>query len=88
MNMDELEFQQMLAREKLVVDALYRNHGIGSPPVKTDGDMLDWMIFNSATVCHSSDADFCSVKWGDRDGDHETGRFGNARNAISSAMVA
>lgn len=52
-----------------------------------DAERLDWMIFHSAKVRHSSDGEFCTVTWYDDEGQaHVTKPFGNARQAIDAAM--
>lgn len=48
-----------------------------------DTERLDYMIFYSAKVCHSSDADDCWVTWWDREGEyHRSGASGDARKCI------
>jgi hypothetical protein len=54
----------------------------------TDTRRLDWMIFYSGTIAHSSDGEFCWVKWYE-DGEEMCGPLlGNARDAIDAAMEA
>lgn len=52
----------------------------------TERNRLDWMIFHSASVRHSNDAEFCWVEWADREeGIQQTGNYTNARDAIDAA---
>ena len=52
-----------------------------------DAERLNWMIFHSAKVRHSSDGEFCTVTWYDDEGQvHETKPFGSARQAIAAAI--
>ena len=52
-----------------------------------DTEMLNWMIFNSAEVCHSRDGDDCWVSWYDDEGGHnQTKLHHNSREAIQAAM--
>lgn len=59
---------------------------------RTDTELLDWLIFYSGQVLHSSDGDACWVKWYSADeengdaGQCETEQFDDARNAIRAAM--
>ena len=55
--------------------------------MKTDTEMLDWMIFNSAQVCHDTDGESCWVIWHDRDGSYRTDYYDDSREAISQAMA-
>lgn len=54
-----------------------------------DAQRLEWMIFNSATVCHANDDEFCWVDWYDRADEEKkrTALFDNARDAIDAAMT-
>lgn len=52
----------------------------------TDAARLDWLIFYSARVKHTSDAEYCIVEWSDEDWKRTTKPFGNAREAIDAAM--
>lgn len=49
-----------------------------------DAKRLDWMIFHSAAVLHTSDAEHCSVKWGN----NQTDLYDSAREAIDAAISA
>ena len=49
-----------------------------------DAERLDWMILHSATVLHTSDAEHCSVKWGN----NQTDLHDSAREAIDAAIGA
>ena len=53
---------------------------------RKDAERLDWMIFHSAKVCHSNDAEYCSVKWVDDYEQCQTDVYGNAREAIDAAI--
>jgi len=53
----------------------------------TDGERLDWLIFNSAKVCHSRDGDCCWVRFYYEEAILETETtFSYARDAIDAAM--
>ena len=53
-----------------------------------DTDLLDWMIFHSARVCHSVDGEVCWVVWTDDPdtGEQRTDGSGDAREEIAQAM--
>jgi len=50
-----------------------------------DTQLLDWMIFMGARVCHANDENFCWVEYVDRDGQYKTNYYDNARDAIANA---
>ena len=53
----------------------------------TDTERLDWIIFTSAQVCHSNDAEFCWIEYSDRDGAYASKKYFDApREAIDAAM--
>ena len=54
---------------------------------KKDAERLDWMIFHSAKVCHSNDAEYCSVKWVDDYEECQTDVYGDSRAAIDTAIA-
>lgn len=55
--------------------------------LEKDAERLDWMIFYSAKLKHSNDAEYCTVLWVGDDGDWtETDLHTYARAAIDSAM--
>lgn len=53
---------------------------------RKDAELLDWMIFYSARLSHSNDAECCQVIWVNEDGEQRTKPFGNAREAIRAAI--
>lgn len=53
---------------------------------RSDTDLLDWVIFNSATIYHDSDDEWCRVEWSNRDGAYYTERHDTARDALNAAM--
>ncbi len=55
--------------------------------MKTDTKRLDWLIFNSAEVCHSRDGESCTVRYYEDENTVETlDSFYDAREAIDAAM--
>ena len=52
-----------------------------------DTQLLDWMIFSGACVCHDKDGGFCWVEYSDKDGWYKTDNYDNARDAIANAKM-
>lgn len=52
----------------------------------SDVEILQWLVFNSAKVCHDSDGEFSWVHWNDRDGSYTTKIFPDWRAAVMAAM--
>lgn len=55
---------------------------------KTDSERLEFLIFNSAKVCHSRDGDSCWVMYHEGENTVETlEQFDCARDAIDAAIL-
>ena len=55
---------------------------------RTDAERLDWMINNSAVVCHAMDGENCWIQYEEDELMVETlDKFDDARDAIDAAML-
>lgn len=53
---------------------------------RQDAERLDWMIFYSARVSRTNDAEYCSVQWVEDYEERQTDTYGDPRAAIDAAM--
>lgn len=53
--------------------------------VRKDAERLDWMIFYSAQIRHTSDAEYCRVEWSCEGEEIHSAWLGSGREAIDAA---
>jgi hypothetical protein len=82
------DFEKRLAILTTDVAMIKACHDQGSVGLDADEERLDWVIFNSAIICHSNDGEHCWIKYYEDERTLETiDLFDDPRKAIDAAML-